>query len=114
LSSCSSQSFLAVLNLLGFEVQVEPSYSSVAAVVPGANYHQKLKLLFVFLQPAKLFLAVFKLPGLDVQVDPSYSSVAPVTRSVDQHHQKLKLLFEFHNLLNFFLPYLNQEDCCPS
>jgi hypothetical protein len=39
--------------------------------------HQKLVLLFEFLQPAKPFLAVFKLPvGLLVQEEPSYSSVA--------------------------------------
>jgi excinuclease UvrABC helicase subunit UvrB len=69
------------------------------------DHHQKLKLLFVYLQPAKATLAVFKLPGEVVQVDPSYSSVAPVL--VEYYHQKLKLLFEFHNLLKHILLYLN-------
>jgi hypothetical protein len=56
--------------------------------------------------PAKASLAVFKL-GFEVQVEPSYSSVAPVIE-VEHYLQKLMLLFEFHNLLNHFLQYLNQ------
>jgi hypothetical protein len=46
------------------------------------EYHQKLKLPFVFLLPAKYPLAVFKPVGFEVQVDPSYSSVAAVTGGV--------------------------------
>jgi hypothetical protein len=45
----------------GPAVQVEPSYSSVAPVVAVADYHQKLKLLFVFLLLLN-YLAVFKFP----------------------------------------------------
>jgi hypothetical protein len=73
-----------------------PFHSSVAAE-QVVLHHQKLKLLFVFLQPAKYALAVFILTGeFDVQEVPSYSSVAPVTAGpVTSYHQKLMLLFEF-------------------
>jgi hypothetical protein len=75
------------------------------------NYHQKLKLHVCVPAPANLYLAVFILPGFVAQIDPSYSSVAAVM--VEFHHQKLKLPFEYHNLLNVLLPYLNQEDYLP-
>jgi hypothetical protein len=54
---------LAVFKPVGF-VQVEPSYSSVAAVgpvPPAVVFHQKLKLLFVFLHLLKVFLLYLNL-----------------------------------------------------
>jgi hypothetical protein len=90
---------------VGFDVQVEPSYSSVAAVI-DAPAPPKAKAAVCVPAAAKDRLAVFKPVGLDVQVDPSYSSVA-VVNSCKDNHQKLKLLFEYHNLLKYILLYLN-------
>jgi hypothetical protein len=60
------------------DVQLFPSYSSVAAEKVDLAYHQKLMLLFVVPAPPKPYLAVIKL--LDVQLVPSYSSVAAYER----------------------------------
>jgi hypothetical protein len=74
---------LAVFKLPLLDVQLLPSYSSVAPVAPPGGYnHQKLMLLFEFLHLLKLNLAVFKVGLTVVQVVPSYSSVAPVTGGV--------------------------------
>jgi hypothetical protein len=46
--------YLAVFKPVGLDVQVDPSYSSVAVVMAGVVInHQKLKLLFECPHPAK-------------------------------------------------------------
>jgi hypothetical protein len=69
--------FLAVFKPVGFDVQVEPSYNSVAAVVGGVE-PPKAKADVCVPAPAKFCLAVFKLPGEVAQIEPLYSSVAAV------------------------------------
>jgi hypothetical protein len=69
------------------------------------DIHQNLKLQFVFLHPAKKFLLYLKfhlLSKLNHYILLLRLNTWKIT------HQKLKLLFEFHNLLNNFLQYLNQ------
>jgi hypothetical protein len=89
--------YLAVFNPVGFDVQVEPSYNSVAPVVGGSP--PKANANVCVPQPLKLRLAVFKLPvGFEVQVEPSYSSVAPVF-AIEHYHQNLKLPFAFQHFL---------------
>jgi hypothetical protein len=90
----------------GFEVQVLPSYSSVAPVAKAVDYdHQKLKLLFVYLL-LKFNLAVFK-PVEFVQEVPLYSSVAAV--ALEHLHQKPKAAVCVPHLLKLVLLYLNQD-----
>jgi hypothetical protein len=62
------------------------------------DHHQKLNLLFEYLQPAKMLLLYLKDVRSCPRV-PSYSSVAAVW-SRWNNHQKLKLLFEYLLLLN--------------
>ena len=60
---------------VGLDVQLLPSYSSVAPVSPGRE-PPKAKAAVCVPQPAKASLAVFILPGDVAQFVPSYSSVA--------------------------------------
>jgi hypothetical protein len=67
---------LAVFKPVGFDVQVDPSYSSVLLTPVGGGRPPKANAAVCVPAPAKASLAVFKFPSEFVQVVPSYSSVA--------------------------------------